>query len=88
VGDDRIVYQEGLGRPYLKRIARQITRKFYTPPQLYRTAKKLFSAGIVRRESFFPLVLSVPVVLAYGVKRRAAKEMRKRFSTPGAKPAG
>ncbi len=77
VGDDRIVYQEGLGRPYLKRISKQITRKFYTPPQLYRTTKKLFSTGLVRRESFLPLLLSVPVILLYGLKRRTAKLAKK-----------
>lgn len=79
VGDDRIVYQEGLGRPYLKRISKQITRKFYTPPQLYRTAKKLFSTGIVRKESFLPLLLSVPIVLLYGLKRRTTKLAKKFF---------
>jgi radical SAM superfamily enzyme YgiQ (UPF0313 family) len=87
VGDDRIVYQEGLGRPYLKRISRQITRDFYTPPQLYRTGKKLFSSGIVHRESFLPLLLSLPVALLYGAKRRVAKRAGKYFSQPGSKIA-
>ncbi|MFH0823228.1 MAG: radical SAM protein [Pseudomonadota bacterium] len=75
VGDDRIVYQEGLGRPYLKRISRQITREFYTPDQLMKILKKLFQVGIIRRESFFPLLLSAPVVLANMIGRKIDKRM-------------
>jgi hypothetical protein len=31
IGDDRTVYREGLGRPWIKKIGARITRKFYSP---------------------------------------------------------
>ena len=77
VGDDSIVYQDGLGRPYLKRISRRITRSFYTPTQFLKLASKLFRTGFFKRQSFVPLLLSVPVVLARMVARKVDKQMRR-----------
>jgi anaerobic magnesium-protoporphyrin IX monomethyl ester cyclase len=79
VGDDSIVYQDGLGRPYLKRISRQITRYFYTPAQVLKIVLKLFHVGFFKRQSLVPLLLSIPVVLTRMVARKVNKKMS-RFS--------
>jgi anaerobic magnesium-protoporphyrin IX monomethyl ester cyclase len=77
IGDDNIVYQEGHGRPYLKRISSQITRKFYTPTRLLSIGKKLISVGVFKPRSVVPLVLSLPVVLANTVGRKINKQMKR-----------
>jgi radical SAM superfamily enzyme YgiQ (UPF0313 family) len=75
VGDDNIVYAEGLGRPYLKRISKQITRRFYTPDQLIGITRKLFRIGVFERRNLLPLLLSVPVLVANMVGRKIDKRM-------------
>ncbi|HMK36420.1 MAG TPA: radical SAM protein, partial [Desulfomonilaceae bacterium] len=73
IGDDNIVYAHGLGRPYLKRISSQITRRFYTPARLAKIGRKLLAIGLFRPESLVPLLLSLPVVLANTVARKFRK---------------
>jgi len=77
IGDDRIVYREGIGRPGLKRIAKQITRKFYTPAQLYRIGARLLKIQLFNRKNITPLALSVPFVVARSVSRKVNKKMRR-----------
>lgn len=75
IGDDNIVYQEGSGRPYLKRISSQITRRFYTPVRVLKIGRKLIRVGLIRPQSVLPLFMSIPVVLAYMVGRKLKKRM-------------
>jgi anaerobic magnesium-protoporphyrin IX monomethyl ester cyclase len=77
IGDDNIVYQEGYGRPYLKRISSQITREFYTPARLLKILRKLIGIGVFRPGSVVPLVLSLPVVLANTVGRKINKQIKR-----------
>lgn len=77
VGDDRIVYREGIGRPGLKRISSRITRKFYTPAQVLRTGWKLFSTGLFVPRSIGPLLLCLPIMLAHGIGYKVNKIMRR-----------
>ena len=80
VGDDRIVYREGVGRPGLKRISARITRKFYTPVQLAKTGWKLFSTGLFVRGRYGPPSLGIA---GYGGPRRRVYKVNKimnRFS--------
>ncbi len=73
IGDDRIVYRHGVGRPGLKKISREITRKFYTPDQLFSIAKKLFAIKLFTRSNVPALVSSIPAVLT----DMAGREFRK-----------
>lgn len=75
IGDDRILYRDGIGRPGLKRISAQITRQFYTPAQLLKLVRKLFSIGLFKPRSIAPLVLAIPVVLARAIGRKVNKKM-------------
>jgi len=77
VGDDRIVYREGVGRPGLKRIASRITRQFYTPTQVLRIARKLFSTGVFLPKNIAPLLLAIPFVLAHSISFKINKYMRR-----------
>jgi anaerobic magnesium-protoporphyrin IX monomethyl ester cyclase len=82
IGDDRIVYSEKLRRPGLKRISRQITRKFYTPSQVWRIIRKSFHIGLLSRRMFLPLMLSLPIVLGNTIGRKVTKFGR-RLDLPG-----
>jgi anaerobic magnesium-protoporphyrin IX monomethyl ester cyclase len=77
IGDDNIVYQEGLGRPFLKRIAKQITKEFYTPARLLKICQKLFSIGVFKPNSVLPMLLSLPVLAAYTVGRKVNKQLKR-----------
>ncbi|MDQ7784770.1 MAG: radical SAM protein [Desulfomonilaceae bacterium] len=77
IGDDSIVYSEALGRPGLKRIAKRITRDFYTPTQLYRTTRKVMSIGLLNPGSFPGVLMSLPVLLAKAVARKVSKKVRR-----------
>lgn len=77
VGDDRIVYLEGFGRPGLKRISSEITRRFYTPKQVVSIVKKLFSVKFVTRSNLPALFASIPVVLANMIGRKINKKARR-----------
>lgn len=77
IGDDHILYREGVGRPGLKRISSSITRQFYTPAQLVRIVKKLFNVGMFMPGSLAPLLLTLPIVLGNAVGRKADKMMRR-----------
>jgi len=77
VGDDHIVYQEGLGRPYLKRISRQITKQFYTPRQLWQLMRKLFSVGFFLPADIPVLVLSFPIVAGMIAGRKMKKKLNR-----------
>jgi len=77
IGDDRIVYREGLGRPWLKRVSAQITRKFYTPAQVCRIARKLFSVRLFMPGSIGPLLFAFPVVLCHTIGREVNKKMNR-----------
>ncbi len=79
IGDDRIVYREGIGRPGLKRISSRITKEFYTPGQLLRSARKLFSIGVFMPRNIVPLLLGLPLVLGHTIGRKVNKKMN-RFS--------
>ncbi len=76
IGDDNIVYREGIGRPGLKRISAQITRKFYTPNQLLKTGSKMVKVGLFTRRSITPLMIAAPFILGHTVQRKLAKKMR------------
>jgi len=82
IGDDRIVYREGLGRPWLKKVGARITRKFYSPSQLLRSARKLFSIGLFEPFNLAPLLTALPIVLAVAIGRKAKKTMRRLPSWP------
>jgi anaerobic magnesium-protoporphyrin IX monomethyl ester cyclase len=75
VGDDRIVYREGIGRPGLKRIAAAITRKFYTPAQVLKAGWKLFSTGLFVPANIPPLLLGLPIMAAHGIGYKVNKVM-------------
>jgi radical SAM superfamily enzyme YgiQ (UPF0313 family) len=77
VGDDHIVYREGVGRKGLKRISSLITRKFYTPGQLLRIAAKLFRVGLFLPRNVTPLLLALPIVVSNMVGRKVNKVMRR-----------
>jgi len=79
IGDDRIVYREGVGRPGLKRISSRITRKFYTPAQVLRIARKVFRIRIFMPSSVVPLLLALPLVLGHTIGRKVNKGLS-RFS--------
>ncbi|MFH1115291.1 MAG: radical SAM protein [Pseudomonadota bacterium] len=77
IGDDSIVYSKALGRPGLKRIAKRITRDFYTPTQLYRTTRKVMNIGLLNPKSFPALFMSLPVLLAKAVGRKVSKKVKR-----------
>ena len=77
IGDDNIVYSEDLGRAGLKRISKQITRKFYTPGQLLKSTRKAFHIGLFDSGSIAPLVFGLPIVLANAVGRKVSKKIQR-----------
>jgi anaerobic magnesium-protoporphyrin IX monomethyl ester cyclase len=77
IGDDRIVYREGIGRPGLKRIASRITRTFYTPTKLVRTGWKLFSTGLFVPRNIAPLLFALPIMLGHSIGYKVNKTMRR-----------
>ncbi len=78
IGDDRIVYQKGIGRQGLKKISREITRSFYTPAHLVSILRKLFSVGLFTGRDVPALLSSLPAVL-YDMTGREFKKMVKRM---------
>ena len=74
VGDDKIVYREGFGRPGLKRVSREITRRFYTPRKLIAVVRKLFSVELFTLRNVPALVSSIPIVLANMIGRKIRKK--------------
>ncbi len=77
IGDDRILYREGVGRAGLKRISSQITRNFYTPAQVLRIARKVFRIGLFTTSNIAPLLLALPIVLGHTIGRKLNKYMRR-----------
>ena len=77
VGDDRIVYREGVGRPGLKRISHKITRNFYTPKQLVAIMRKLFTIKLFTSKNVPALLTSVPFVLTKMIGRKINKKARR-----------
>lgn len=77
VGDDTIVYSEHLGRQGLKRISRQIRRKFYTPTQVWRAAAKLFRIGVLDSRDIPTLALSAGVLLGQSFSRSVNKAVKR-----------
>lgn len=77
IGDDSIVYSTSMGRPGLKRIAKQITKGFYTPTQLYRTARKVMRIGLLDSGSFPAVIMSLPVLLGKAVGRKVSKKVQR-----------
>jgi radical SAM superfamily enzyme YgiQ (UPF0313 family) len=77
IGDDRIVYSEALMRPGLKRISKQITRRFYTPAQLLKILRKIFRIRLFTIRNVPPLLLSVPILLGNITGRKINKTMRR-----------
>lgn len=77
IGDDHIVYSEKLGRKGLKRIAKQITKTFYTPARCLALVRKIFRVHLFGLRHVGPLILSIPVVLADVVGRKVSKSMRR-----------
>lgn len=78
IGDDRIVYRQGIGRQGLKKISRQITRKFYTPDQLVSIFRKLFAVKLFTGRNVPALLSSVPAVVT-NMLGREFKKMVKRM---------
>jgi anaerobic magnesium-protoporphyrin IX monomethyl ester cyclase len=77
IGDDWIVYSEALKRQGLKRISKQITRKFYSPMQLMRIARKLIRIGVLDLKLFPSLALSIPIVLGNALGRKISKRAKR-----------
>ena len=78
IGDDRIVYRHGIGRQGLKKISRDITRKFYTPDQLYSIVRKLFAVQLFTGRNVPALLSSIPAVLADMTNREYKKMLKRR----------
>ena len=78
IGDDRIVYRHGIGRQGLKRISREITRKFYTPDQLYSIVRKLFAVQLCTGRNVPALLSSIPAVLVDMTNREYKKMVKRR----------
>ncbi len=78
IGDDRIVYRHGIGRQGLKRISREITRKFYTPDQLYSIVRKLFAVQLFTGRNVPALLSSIPAVLVDMTNREYKKMVKRR----------
>ena len=78
IGDDRIVYRHGIGRQGLKKISRDITRKFYTPNQLYSIVRKLFAVQLFTGRNVPALLSSIPAVLADMTNREYKKMIKRR----------
>jgi len=77
IGDDHILYREGVGRQGLKRISAAITRKFYTPAQVLRIARKVFSIGLFVPRDMAPLLLALPAVAGGTIGRKMNKKMNR-----------
>ncbi|MBI5248730.1 MAG: B12-binding domain-containing radical SAM protein [Desulfomonile tiedjei] len=77
IGDDRILYREGAGRPGLKRISSRITRKFYTPAQVLGIAWKVFRIRLFTTRNIAPLLLALPIVLGHTIGRKVDKKLRR-----------
>jgi radical SAM superfamily enzyme YgiQ (UPF0313 family) len=77
IGDDSIVYSELLGRPGLKRISRRITRKFYSPVQILRIAKKLVRIGVLNFRLVPVFVLGGLAAICKAVGRKISKKAQK-----------
>jgi len=77
IGDDTIVYREGIGRPGLKKMSSRITRKFYTPAQLFRIGRKIFGVGLFKPRDIVPLLPTVPILLANAVGRKVKKKIER-----------
>jgi radical SAM superfamily enzyme YgiQ (UPF0313 family) len=77
IGDDRIVYREGIGRPGLKRVSSRITKEFYTPGQVFRIARKLFRIGLFMPRSMVPLLLGLPLMLGHTIGRKVNKKLNR-----------
>lgn len=75
IGDDHILYREGVGRPGLKRISARITRTFYTPAKVLGIARKLFQTGLFTSSDVAPLLLALPIVLGGTVARKVNKKL-------------
>lgn len=79
VGDDRIVYSEELGaRPFLKKVSRRITRDFYTPAQVLKTARTVFRIKLLKTTNVPIFILSAPLVLGRAVRRKLVKGIRRK----------
>lgn len=77
VGDDKIVYLEGFGRPGLKRVSREITRRFYTPRQFIALVRKLFSVELFTLRNVPALLSSIPIVLTNMIGRKIDKKAKR-----------
>jgi len=77
IGDDTIVYSYKMGRKGLKKISRQITRRFYTPWQLLKISRKLVRLGVVNNKNFQSLVVLFPFLMASAVSRKIAKKVER-----------
>lgn len=77
IGDDRIVYRHGVGRQGLKKISREITRKFYTPDQLLSILRKLFGVQLFTGRDVPSLVSSIPAVVTEMMGREFKKMVKR-----------
>lgn len=73
IGDDTIVYSYRLGRKGLKKISHRIRRRFYTPLQLYRIARKLVRLGVLNNNNFRSVVFMLPFLMAAAAGRKITK---------------
>lgn len=77
VGDDNIVYSHSLKRAGLERIARKITKRFYTPNRLLKIAKKLLTIDFIIPKNLPPLLLGLPLILTSLAGREINKKLRR-----------
>lgn len=77
IGDDHIVYREGVGRPGLKRISSSITRSFYTPTRLLGIVRKAFKIGLFTPRNLAPFLLALPIVVWNAVSRKINKKLNR-----------
>ncbi len=77
IGDDGILYREGVGRPGLKRMSARITRTFYTPTQLVKIARKVFSTHLFNPRTLALLVFALPMIVMQNGGRSLRKNMKR-----------
>ncbi|MEW6349468.1 MAG: radical SAM protein [Thermodesulfobacteriota bacterium] len=77
IGDDGILYREGVGRPGLKRISARITRRFYVPTQLLQIARKVLSTRLFSRNMILLSIFALPMMLIQNAGRGLRKHMQR-----------
>ncbi len=76
------VFSDRFGPRELKRIRNRIRRRFYTPGQLLRIARKARRIGLVDARDIASLSLRLPLLICSMVKRRIQKRRKRRPAAP------